>query len=377
MKRLLVLVVVAIFSFTVKANQENNNHGEQHVISQEQEVNDSNTHDQTSSHESDEEGFNAGHFILHHVMDSYEWHIIGNIAIPLPIIVYSKTNGFHIFSSKKVSHGHEYKGFTIAEHGENSGKLVEVISEHETQLPLLDLSFTKNVLAIVLSLILLMFIFIAAANRYKNNPTGKPRGIQSFIEPFVVFLRDEIAKPAIGEKKYMKFMPYLLSIFFFIWINNMLGLLPTFPGGANVTGNITVTLVLALCTFLITTFRGNKNYWTHIFNTPGVPWWLKVPIPLMPVIELAGIFIKPFVLMVRLFANISAGHIIALGFYSLIFVFGAMVPGKEWIGIAESPLSIVFTIFMFMLELLVAFIQAYVFTLLSAIYFGMATEEHH
>jgi F-type H+-transporting ATPase subunit a len=169
-------------------------------------------------------------------------------------------------------------------------------------------------------------------------------------------------------------MPYLLSVFFFIFFANLLGLIPIFPGGANLTGNIAVTMVLALFTLIITIFSANKAYWIHIFNAPGVPWWLKIPIPLMPIIELIGVFTKPFVLMVRLFANITAGHIIALGFFSLIFIFGSM---NQYFGYGISVLSITFAVFMSLLELLVAFIQAYVFTLLSAIYFGMATEEHH
>jgi F-type H+-transporting ATPase subunit a len=169
-------------------------------------------------------------------------------------------------------------------------------------------------------------------------------------------------------------MPYLLTVFFFILINNLLGLVPFPPGGANITGNIAVTAVLAVITFIITTVNGNKNYWVHIINMPGVPWWLKFPVPLMPIVEIMGLFIKPFVLMVRLFANMTAGHIVALGFYSLIFIFGHM---NVYAGYGVSPLSIVFTVFMGMLELLVAFIQAYVFTFLSALYFGMATEEHH
>jgi len=168
-------------------------------------------------------------------------------------------------------------------------------------------------------------------------------------------------------------MPYLLTIFFFIFINNLLGLIPFFPGGVNLTGNLAVTMVLAIFTFLITSFSANKSYWVHIVNTPGVPWWLKIPIPLMPIVEIIGLITKPFVLMVRLFANITAGHIILLGFMSLIFIFGSMT---AWIGYAVSPVSILFGVFMSLLELLVAFIQAYVFALLSALYFGMAIEEH-
>jgi F-type H+-transporting ATPase subunit a len=179
-----------------------------------------------------------------------------------------------------------------------------------------------------------------------------------------------------GEEKYEKFMPYLLTIFFFIWFNNMLGLIPLFPGGANVTGNIAITMVMALFTFVITLINGNKHYWKEIYDAPGVPWWLKYPpMPLMPIIEIMGVFLKPFVLMVRLFANITAGHFIALAFVSLIFIFAEMNP---FLGGGVALLSAVFSIFMGLLELLVALIQAYVFTFLSALYFGMAiAEDHH
>jgi len=278
-----------------------------------------------------------------------------------------------IFSSGNFHHGHSsYNGFRIADEGEHEGKIIEELPDGTVLVPL-DLSITKNVAAIFFSLALMLWLFISVANRYKRNPDEPPRGAQSLLEPIIIFIRDEIAKPSIG-KHYERFLPFLLSIFFFIWINNLMGLIPVLPGGANVTGNITVTLVLALFTFFITTLNGNKYYWQEIFNAPGVPWWLKLPVPLMPVIEIVGMFTKPFVLMVRLFANITAGHIIVLGFFSLIFIFGEMQPA---FGYGVSVLSIAFTIFMTMLELLVALIQAYVFTLLSALYFGMATAEHH
>jgi F-type H+-transporting ATPase subunit a len=238
----------------------------------------------------------------------------------------------------------------------------------------LNLSFTKNAFAILVSCLLLLWLFLSVAKSYKKRPDKAPSGMQSLVEPIILFIRDDIAIPSIGKEKAERFLPFLLSIFFFIWINNMMGLVPIIPGGANVTGNITVTLLLALFTFSITTFNANKNYWIHIFNPPGVPWWLKITIPLMPIIEIVGMITKPFVLMVRLFANISAGHIIALGFFSLIFIFGQM---QVVMGYVVSPLTLAFTIFMTFLELLVALIQAYVFTLLSALYFGMATEEHH
>lgn len=201
-----------------------------------------------------------------------------------------------------------------------------------------------------------------------------PKGLQSLLEPVILFIRDEVVIPSIGEKKYEKFLPYLLTLFFFILINNMMGLIPVFPGGANLTGNITITGILAIITFFITSFSSNKNYWKHIFNTPGVPWWLKIPIPLMPLVEIIGIFTKPFVLMVRLFANISAGHIIILGFICLVFIFGGMSPA---LGYGVSAVSIFFYLFMGLLELIVAFVQAFVFTLLTSLYIGLAMEEGH
>ena len=326
-----------------------------------------------------EEGFSPSDFIFDHILDAYEWHILSyddfHLSIPLPVIIYSETKGWNIFMYSKFHHGHEdYKGFRYESHGDNKGNIVEIMGDGTTALPKLDLSFSKNVLAIMFSLILLLWVFLSVAKAYSRRPDKAPTGMQNLLEPIILFIRDDIARPSIGEHKYEKFMPFLLTVFFFIWFNNMIGLIPIFPGGANVTGSISVTMVLALFTFVITTISGNRNYWQHIFNMPGVPWWVKFPVPLMPVIELIGMMTKPFVLMVRLFANITAGHIIVLGFFSLIFIFGEMSTG---LGLGVSVLSLAFTIFMTMLELLVALIQAYVFTLLSAIYFGMATEEHH
>ena len=239
-----------------------------------------------------------------------------------------------------------------------------------------DFSITKTVLSLLISCFLLMWIFISVANRYKRNPKSAPKGMQSLLEPVIIFIRDDIAKSSIGEKKYEKFMPFLLTIFFFILLNNLLGIIPIFPGGANVTGNIAITMVLAVFTLVLTTISGNKHYWVDIINTPGVPWWLKLPVPLMPVVEIIGIITKPFVLMVRLFANMAAGHIIVLGFVSLIFIFGSI---NVALGLGVSIVSVAFIVFMDLLEILVAFIQAYVFTLLSALYFGLATieTEHH
>ena len=332
------------------------------------------TEDQRKMEEAD---FNAGEMIIEHISDSYEWHIITightHISIYLPVILYDEGE-WHFFMSSKFHHGHEaYNGYFISEYDMNAGKIVRLDKDGNEARPTLDISITKNVVSIILSSILLIIIFITIAKSYGKRKGHAPKGLQSFIEPIILFVRDDIAKSSIG-KNYEKYTPYLLTIFFFILLNNLLGLIPFFPGGANVTGNIGVTGVLALITFIITTFVGNKNYWTHIFNAPGVPWWLKFPIPLMPIVELTGIFTKPFVLMVRLFANMTAGHIIILGFISLIFIFGEMSTG---LGYGVSIISVGFSIFMDFLELLVAFIQAYVFTLLSALYFGMATEEAH
>ncbi len=322
--------------------------------------------------------FDPGSFIFGHIGDSYDWHIIDigqkSISIPLPVILFSKEKGIIIFWSSRFKHGHaSYKDFRLETEGENKGKIIETLSDGSEVIPF-DISITKNIAALFFSIILILIIFINVGNAYKKRPDQPPRGLQSLLEPVILFVRDEIAKPSIGEKKYESFMPFLLTVFFFIWINNMLGLIPIFPGGVNVTGNIAVTMVLAFFTFTVTAIRGNKNYWKHIFNTPGVPIWLKLPLPIMPVVETIGIFTKPIVLMIRLFANITAGHIIVLGFVSLIFLFGEIQP---FLGYSVSVVSIMFIIFMTLLELLVAFIQAYVFTFLSALYFGMAVEDHH
>ena len=275
--------------------------------------------------------------------------------------------------------------FYIENEGAQKGKILrtvqhgmmddEVIGEAGFGKLPLDLSITKNVLAILMSCIMLILVFTSIAKAYRRREGQAPKGLQSLLEPIIIFVRDDIAKSSIGEKRYERYMPFLLTVFFFIFLNNIMGIIPFFPGGANVTGNIAVTGVMAIFTFLITTFSGNKAYWRHIINAPGVPWWLKFPIPLMPIVEIVGMFTKPFVLMVRLFANMTAGHTIILGFISLIFIFGNL---NTFLGLGIGiGFSIPFAVFMSLLELLVAFIQAYVFTLLSALYFGMAIEEHH
>lgn len=321
--------------------------------------------------------FDTGELIFGHIKDSYEWHIttLGHthISIPLPVILYSEISGLHVFMSGKFHHGTEtYKGFKIASEGKHQRLIVEQLPDG-TEVRPWDISITKNVASLFISIMLILMIFLSVARRYRENFARAPKGLQSWIEPIVLFIRDDIAKPSFGNGKSQRYLPYLLTIFFFIFINNLLGLVPFFPGGANLTGDISVTLVLAIFTFVITTISGSRSYWVHMVNTPGIPWWLKMPIPLMPIVEILGVFIKPFVLTIRLFANITAGHIIALGFYSLIFIFAEK---NVFAGYSVSIVSIAFTVFMTILELLVAFIQAYVFTLLSAIYIGMALENH-
>jgi F-type H+-transporting ATPase subunit a len=336
--------------------------------------NETSSHSEDTDHSEEREAFNPGEFMFDHIKDSHDWHLlsIGNkhITIPLPVILYSKSSGFHIFMSNAFKHGHaSHKGFRLETAGDDKGKIFEENGSRP-----LDLSITKNVASMFCSIALILWLFLSVGKRYRENPLRAPRGLQSFVEPIVTFLRDDVIKPSIGPK-YERYMPFLLTLFFFIWINNMLGLIPIPPGGANLTGNIAVTMVLALFTFVITAFSGNKAYWKHIVNTPGVPAWLKLPpLPIIPLVEVIGVFTKPFVLMVRLFANITAGHIIAMGFISLIYIFGEMAPG---LGYGVSLVSILFNVFMTFLELLVAFIQAFVFTFLSSIYFGLAIEEHH
>ena len=360
----LLILVVLLISPLSRASEKDQDHGS---------LPDSAVHEETESE------FDPGEFIFDHIGDSYQWHImtIGEqpISIPLPVIVYSQTKGLDVFFSSRFHHGHtSYKGYKIASTGENEGKLVEIMPDGAIQRPFLDISITKNVAAILSSVIIMILLFVSVGKRYKKYPYRAPKGLQNLVEIVVKFIRDEIAIPAIGEKHHSKFMPFLLSLFFFILLNNIMGLIPIPPGGANVTGNIAVTGALALLTFLMTNISGTRFYWKEIFNSPVVPVWLKVPLPLMPIIEIIGMFTKPFVLMVRLFANITAGHIVTLGFVVLIFVFGKM---SAALGMGISVLSVTFVIFMTFLELLVAFIQAYIFTILSALYFGMAIEEEH
>jgi len=329
--------------------------------------------EEANAHGSEGE-FDAATFIMEHVADSHEWHILtkkdgSSVAIYLPVIIYDRESGLHLFSSGKIAHGHSYQGFAIAHDGQYAGKIVKVDEEghHDGSKPPLDFSITKAIFGMMVASIILLWLMLALARSYKKTGISAPRGIQGFLEPVILFIRDDVAIPNIGEHKYGKFMPYLLTVFFFILINNLLGLVPFFPFGANVTGNVNVTFVLALFTFLITQFSANKSHWRHVFAAPGVPFWL---LPIMIPIEIIGLFSKPFALMIRLFANITAGHIIVLSLVTLIFIFQSVL---------VAPVSIFFVLFMDCIELLVAFLQAYVFTLLSALFIGMATAEpdHH
>lgn len=301
------------------------------------------------------EEINMSDVIIHHVMDDHQWHFTDHLVLPLPIIVYSSEKGLDIFSSSNFFNEHhkeiEYNGYRL-EHNHillaDSGKAV------------LDLSITKNVAMLLINAGLLLFVFLSVAKSYKKNTGKAPKGMQSFLEPIVVFVRDEIVKPNIGNK-YERYLPYLLTLFFFILFGNLLGLL---PGAGNLTGNIAITMTLAVLTFLITNLSGNKNYWSHIFWTPGVPLVLRIII--LPV-EVIGIVTKPFSLMIRLFAAITAGHIVLLSLLGLTFMFHSYI-----VGVVSS----VFVMIITLIELLVAGIQAYVFTMFTSLYIGMATEEH-
>lgn len=326
--------------------------------------------------------FNPTDLINSHIGDSHEFHVADwnghAISIPLPVILWTN-NGLKFFSSSKFHHNNDgsevvnIDGIELVRYNEiifYKDKFDTLSEEDKKEMALpfnfdlrpLNFSITKLVFSMLLSVFLLIFIFFTVAKSYKKNDKA-PKGLAGFMEPLVLYVRDEIAIPNIGHKQYAKFLPYLLTVFFFIWINNIIGLIPFFPFSSNLTGNIFFTFVLAFITFIITNFNGNRDYWAHIFAPP-------VPKPLYLImwpVEIIGIFTKPFALMIRLFANITAGHIIILSLVSLIFIFKSVF---------ISPVSILFVLFMSALEMLVAFLQAYVFTLLSALFIGSAVAEH-
>lgn len=377
--------------------------------------------------------------VMHHIANSNEFHIWGDIYMPLPCIIYSKEDGLKFFMSSKFEsehgngkiavdgyvlhdgriwkmengpkgevhldhdnhehgdHGHDAHGDDAKhdghahgegheEHAEDDhahapvvhidGKAYNLIPHYTLNEPTswFDFSITKNVFGMLLAAIILLSVFVTVGKRAKNSKGQAPTGIQNFMEPFFTFIRDEVAIPMIGEKHYERFLPFIMTLFFFILICNLIGLVPFFPGSANITGNIAVTLTLAVITFLVTNINGNKHYWEHTLWMPGVPAPLKLLI-LTPV-EVLGLIIKPFSLMIRLFANITAGHIIILSLVGLIFLFGN--DGDSASGAAAgAAIAIPFTLFMNLIELVVAFIQAFVFTMLSASYIGAAVEEGH
>jgi len=304
------------------------------------------------------EEFNPGDMIMHHVVDDHIWHFADGHygTLYLPVIVYSEERGLDVFSSSNFyDEEHNLKSYNgyVLDHGH--------ITMEGSEASVLDLSITKNVAMLFINAALMLLVFLAVARGYKKNAGKAPKGIQAFLEPVIMFIKDEVIKPNIG-RGYEKYTPYLLTLFFFILFGNLLGLL---PGAANLTGNIAVTMVLAVLTFLITNFSGNKHYWNHIFNTPGVPLPLKIII--VPV-EIIGIFTKPISLMIRLFVAITAGHIVILSLIGLVFIFRSYFVGLG---------STVIVLFINLIEILVAAIQAYVFTMFSALYIGLATEEHH
>ena len=332
----------------------------------------------------EEEAFNVTEMVMHHIKDSHDFHITDwnghAISFPLPVILWTE-GGLVTFLSSEFHH--DDTGSVVVEKGgqrfvkyhetiyyagdqaDNGSYLTMDEEAHPLNAAPIDFSITKLVFSMFMSIILLVLIFGLSAKAYKKSENGVPTGIAKFTEPLIMFIRDEVAIPNIGEKHYKKYLPFLLTLFFFIWINNLMGLIPFFPFSANLSGNIAFTGVLALITFVITTFVGNKHYWKHIFWMPGVPVPMKI---FLAPIEFIGIFIKPISLMIRLFANITAGHIIVLSLISLIFIAKSI-----WV----APASIFFSVFISIIEVLVVAIQAYIFTMLSALYIGSAMEEEH
>ncbi|HNY44210.1 MAG: F0F1 ATP synthase subunit A [Bacteroidota bacterium] len=328
-----------------------------------------------------DEAFDIKGMIMHHLKDSHEWHILDYkksdgsekiVSIPLPIIVYA--NGkLDVFMSSKFEHGNKVvdRGTNkyILHHDkiyladENGGLTTEIQDGEEKIMNAtpLDISITKNVCAMIIVSIVILWIFISVAKAYEKRP-GRPKGLQALMEPLILFVKNDIVYPNLG-KKTDKFLPFLLTVFFFILFNNLFGIIPFFPGGANVTGNIAVTMTLATFTFLMINLNGNKHYWQHNLWMPGVPVFVR---PILTVVEIMGMFVKPVALTIRLFANITAGHIIILSLVGLIFVFKSL---------AIAPVTFLFVLFMDVLELLVAFLQAYVFTMLSALFIGIAVAE--
>ncbi len=385
-----------------------------------------------NGHDDHSEEYKPVETVMHHIADANEFHVWKGVHIPLPCILYAPDHGWSFFLSSKLDHGHTAVDGYVLNHGRVNriadpdfpkGEVHTDEIIHKTEITIedgeekeaevyyakiddevrekydlkkekyqldkpstldggilgggitsfYDFSITKNVFTMILAAILLIWLFMAVARGYKKREGQAPKGIQSFMEPFFVFIRDEVTIPMIGEKHYERFQPFIMTLFFFILFCNLFGLIPFFPGGANVTGNLAVTLTLAVFAFLVTNLNGNGHYWEHIFWMPGIPAWVKI---ILTPVEVLGLFIKPFSLMIRLFANISAGHIIILSLIGLIFVFGqngTNVGGAALGGVIGG----LFTAFMNLIELLVAFLQAFIFAILTASYIGAAVEEGH
>lgn len=338
------------------------------------------------------EAFNAKEIIFGHVLDAHEFHFMElegengeehPVSIPLPVILYSPQRGLDVFMSSRFHHGEEnHNGYMILTDKKihelgldpkkySAQQIVGVDSEGkiDASVTVYDISLTRNVVQMLLALVIFVWIMLRIAGRYKKGEgvTTAPKGTQGFFEPIILFIRDDVAKPNLGTA-YEKYLPYLLTVFFFILVNNVFGLI---PGSANVTGNIAFTMILGLISFAVILASSNKHYWGHIFNPPGMPLWVKFI--LVPV-EFVSVFVKPMALIIRLFANMVAGHIIIICLISLIFIFSAMNKG---VGIGASPVAIGFTIFIYFIEILVAFLQAYIFTMLTAVFIGQAREGGH
>ena len=351
-----VFIVFIIFNYNKSFAQNLPNHSTEHAA---------------PAHEAAAEGkFDVTQTILEHIKDDHSWHLWGHTAISLPVILYSD-KGIECFSSSKLVDEHHQPIAFMANYNyklvEGKIKVVDLSGAIDvtSSSKVWDFSITKNVASLLITVALLLIIFLSVAKAYqKQGITSAPKGLQSFMEPIIIFVRDDVAKPNIGNH-YAKYMPFLLTIFFLVWINNILGLIPLFPGGANVSGNIAFTMTLAVFTFILVNLNANKNYWQHIFWMPGMHWSMKL---FLAPIELLGVFTKPISLMIRLFANITAGHILVLSLICLIFIFKSVF---------ASAIAVPFAVFISLIELLVAFLQAFIFTMLAAMYIGMATEEHH
>jgi F-type H+-transporting ATPase subunit a len=343
------LAATLFISNPLQAQHEEGTHGDEGSAAE------ANQHQGEHSPEG-EEAFDIGQMIMHHISDSHEWEYAHGLVIPLPVILYSADRGIESFLSSKFHNPqHEYQGYRL-EHGERE----EIVPVDESR-QVYDFSITKNVASMLLSAVLLLLVFGTVAKAYTKRPGKAPRGFQSAMEVIILFIRDEVVKPNIGPS-YEKYLPYMLTLFFFILFNNLLGLL---PGAANLTGNIAVTMTLAVLTFIVVHLNANKHYYMHLFKPTGVPVAL---LPIMIPVEIVGVFMKPFSLMVRLFANMTAGHIILLSLFGLIFIFKSIV---------LAPVISLFALFMNLIEIMVAFIQAFIFTLLSSMYIGSSIEEHH